>query len=106
MKKDSFVVFYMIVGLICIVLIGNVLLFYGFGAASESMNRRVRDAAFRSLVRQEIGWFDIRSNGMIVSQLAEDAAMLQAFAGEPIRTLSVSVSSVLVGLIISFVYMW
>lgn len=32
--------------------------------------------------------------------------MLHAFAGEPIRTLTVSVSSVVVGLVISFVYMW
>ena len=79
---------------------------FGFGKASEKMSKRVRDAAFQSLVRQEVAWFDIRSDGSIISQLAEDAAMLQAFAGEPIRTMSLSLSSVLVGLIISFVYMW
>lgn len=106
MKEDSFIVFYQIVGLIAMTLLGNVLLFYGFGIATEKMNKRVRDAAFSSLVRQEVSWFDVRSEGAIVSHLADDAALLHAFAGEPIRTMSLSISSVIVGLIISFVYMW
>jgi len=70
------------------------------------MNKRVRDAAFTSLLRQEVGWFDLRSPGTITSRLADDAAMLHAFAGEPIRTLVLNVSSVVVGVIVSFIYMW
>jgi ABC-type multidrug transport system fused ATPase/permease subunit len=67
---------------------------------------QVRDSAFMSLIRQEVAWFDMRAPGTITSQLADDAAMLQAFVGQPIRSLTVSVSSVVVGLILSFVYMW
>lgn len=67
---------------------------------------QIRDSAFTSLVRQEVGWFDLRAPGTITSQLADDAAMLHAFVGEPIRTITVAVSSIVVGLTISFVYMW
>jgi hypothetical protein len=40
---------------ICI--IGNVLTFVGFGTASERMSKRVRDASFAALLRQEVGFF-------------------------------------------------
>ena len=44
-------------------LIGCTFLYWGFGNASESINKRVRDLAFTSIVRQEIGWFDLRNPG-------------------------------------------
>ena len=87
-------------------LIGNVLLFYGFGTASERMNKRVRDAAFCSLIRQDVEFFDKRSVGSISSQLQDDAAKIYSFSGEPIRTFVVGIASLLVGIIISFVFMW
>lgn len=93
-------------GIVLSSLFGNMLLFYGFGTASEKMNKRVRDAAFLSLIRQEVGFFDLRPVGTITSQLQEDAALIHSFSGEPIRTLVMNLSSVLVGLIVSFVYMW
>ena len=46
------------------------------------------------------------SSGAITSQLAEDAALLHSFSGEPIRTLVLNLASVLVGVVISFIYMW
>jgi ABC-type multidrug transport system fused ATPase/permease subunit len=67
---------------------------------------QIRDSAFTSLIRQEVSYFDLRAAGTITSQLADDAAMLHAFVGEPIRTLTVSVSSVVVGLVVSFIFMW
>ena len=82
------------------------MLYWGFGVAAERMNRRVRDAAFSSLVRQEVAWYDVRSAGAITSRLSDDAALLHAYAGEPIRTLVASLSSVLVGVVVSFVFMW
>ncbi|CAB9500444.1 Leptomycin B resistance protein pmd1 [Seminavis robusta] len=106
MRDDSQRVFYEVLTIMVITLVGNMLLFYGFGTAAERMNKRIRDAAFKSLVVQEVGWHDLHPPAAIVAQMAEDTAMLHAFAGEPIRTFSISVSSVLVGLIISFVYMW
>jgi len=106
MRSQSFDVFYGFLGIIFSTLIGFALMFWGFGKASERMNKRVRDAAFTSLLRQEVAWFDVRSPGALTSRLSDDAALLHAFSGEPIRSLVLSLSSVLVGVIVSFVFMW
>jgi ATP-binding cassette subfamily B (MDR/TAP) protein 1 len=106
MRQESFKVAYGCVGVMVSTMIGNMLVFHGFGTASERVNKRVRDAAFVSLVRQEVGYFDLRSVGTITSQLEDDAALLHSFSGEPIRTLIMSVASVLVGVVIAFVFMW
>jgi ATP-binding cassette subfamily B (MDR/TAP) protein 1 len=106
MQALSFKIFYGFLGILCATIFGNVWLYWGFGTASERLNKRVRDAAFESLLRQEVGWFDVRSVATLASRLADDAALLHAFAGEPIRTLVLNLSSVLVGLVVSFIYMW
>mmetsp|Transcript_22456 Transcript_22456/g.33650 ORF Transcript_22456/g.33650 Transcript_22456/m.33650 type:complete len:120 (+) Transcript_22456:1016-1375(+) len=80
--------------------------FYGFGKAAERMNRRVRDTAFGSLVRQEVAYFDKHSVGSITTQLQEDATLIQSFSGQPIRVLSMTLASILIGLVISFAFMW
>lgn len=38
--------------------------------------------------------------------LGDDAALLHSFTGEPIRSVCASASSVLVGVIVAFIYMW
>jgi ATP-binding cassette subfamily B (MDR/TAP) protein 1 len=93
-------------GTILASLSGNILLYYGFGIAVERMNQRVRNNAFKSLCRQECGYFDFNPVGKITSELQDDAAMVHSFTGEPIRSLIVSLSSVLVGIVIGFYYMW
>lgn len=94
------------VAIIGATLIGNILLFYGFGTATERMNKRVRDDVFVALMRQEVSYYDSHKIGNISTSLEDDAAMIHSFSGEPIRSLTMSVASVLVGLVISFVYMW
>lgn len=66
------------------------------------MSKRVRDAAFSSLVRQEVSFFDMRSVGKITSELQDDAARVQTFTGDPIRSFLVAIASVLTGVILSF----
>lgn len=92
--------------LVCVCCGGNVLAFWGFGHASERMNRRVRDDAFYALVRQEVSFFDKRSVGKITSELQEDATRIQTFTGQPIRSLVIAASSMGIGLVLSFYYMW
>jgi len=87
-------------------IIGNVLLFRGFGLASERLNKRVRDESFIALVRQEVGFFDQRSVASLTSELQEDATRIQTFSNEPIRSAALAVSSFLTGVVLSFVFMW
>jgi len=93
-------------GNIAATIIGNLLLFYGFGKATEKMSKRIRDSAFESTLRQEVGYFDKNSVGSITTQLQDDAAMIHSFSGQPIRVLTMTLSSVLIGLILAFVFMW
>lgn len=106
MAELSLHIFYGTIGILCTTLLGDVLLYYGFGTATERMNKRVRDALFKNLVRQEISWFDVRPVGSITTQLSDDAALIHSFVGEPIRTLVLNLASVAVGLVVSFYYMW
>lgn len=87
-------------------LVGNVLVFKGFGTATERINKRMRDLTFSALMRQEVAFFDKRSVGSITSQLQDDVAFIFAFSGEPIRTLVINLASVLTGLTISMYFMW
>jgi len=106
MRENSFRLSYYWLAVATSCIVGNTLLFWGFGNASERMNKRVRDSAFGSLVRQEVAFFDKRSIGDITTQLQDDAAKLHTFTGEPIRTFLLNLSSVLTGLVISFIFMW
>jgi ATP-binding cassette subfamily B (MDR/TAP) protein 1 len=87
-------------------LVGNIILFLGFGTAQARLDKRIRDSAFASLVRQEITFFDKRSVGSISSQLQDDATKLQTFTGDPLRDITFALCSVIVGIAISFIYMW
>lgn len=106
MQSISFKLTYGWLAIIAAVMIGDVLVYFGFGTASERINKRVRDSAFTSLLRQEISYFDAHTVGTLTSQLSDDAAMIHSFSGQPIRQLVMSLSSVLVGVVVSFVYMW
>lgn len=57
MQDDSYVLsgYWIVVMVGCV--LGNVLTFWGFGMASERLNKRVRDSAFSSLLRQEVSFF-------------------------------------------------
>jgi len=106
LRSFSFDVTYAWIGLILSALIGNVLLYYGFGAATERMNKRVRDTIFVALMRQDIAYYDQNSVNNLSTRLEDDAAMMHSFSGEPIRQLTMTVASLLVGLFLSFYYMW
>lgn len=57
MQEESFVVSVYWAILLASCLLGFTLNFWGFGMASERLNRRVRDLAFSSLMRQEVAFF-------------------------------------------------
>lgn len=106
MRERSFQIFFGLLGVIGSTMLGFVTMFWGFGHASERMNKRVRDAVFANILRQEVAWFDAMPPATLISRLSDDAAMLHSFVGEPIRTLVASLASVLVAIIVAFVYMW
>jgi len=103
MRSTSFQVasYWVIVGVFGCVL-GSILTFYGFGTASERMNKRLRDSTFKALLRQEVAFFDKRSVGSITSQLQDDTGRIQAFSAEPVRSILTALSSIIIGVALSF----
>lgn len=85
---------------------GNIILFLGFGTAQARLDKRIRDSAFACLVRQEVAFFDKRSVGSISSQLQDDATKLRTFTGDPLRDITFALSSVVAGVLVSFIFMW
>lgn len=106
MQERSFEVGAMWAALMVNCMVGFTVMFAGFGRASERLSKRVRNDAFTSLIRQEIGFFDKRSVGQITSELQDDAARIHSFSGVPIRSALVALASVVTGLVLSFIYMW
>lgn len=103
MKSRSFEVagFWVLLLIACI--FGNLVTVWGFGTASERLNKRLRDSSFAALLRQEVAFFDKRSVAALTSQLQDDAARIHAFTGEPVRTFIVAVSSTITGVVVSLV---
>lgn len=86
--------------------VGWTMVYIGFGTASESLNRRMRDLVFTSLCRQDVAYFDKRSVGNITSQLQDDTSKVHGITGQPIRILIMNVTSVFTGIIVSLAFMW
>ena len=53
---------------------------YLFTTLGEKLTRRLRGATFQSILRQPVGWFDLKehSTGRLTSRLASDAALVKA----------------------------
>jgi ABC-type multidrug transport system fused ATPase/permease subunit len=87
--------------LIVLCIAGNLLQFYGFGYASDRLNKRIRDMSFLALLRQEVAFFDKRGVGSLLSQLQDDAARIHAFSGEPVRTVVAALASAVIGVVVA-----
>lgn len=81
---------------------------YMFGRSGEALTTRIRDLTFRSMLRQEISFFDdIKNNvGALTTRLATDASLVQGVTGIRLGGLLMSISNLGTALIIAFVYGW
>ncbi|XP_058745461.1 ABC transporter B family member 19-like [Vicia villosa] len=106
MKRD--------VGYLCLVLVG-----LGFGCilsmtgqqglcgwAGSKLTLRVRNLLFKSILKQEPGWFDFDENstGVLVSRLSIDAVSFRSVLGDRFSVLLMGLSSAAVGLGVSFAF--
>ncbi|KAL3938481.1 MAG: hypothetical protein SGBAC_006615 [Bacillariaceae sp.] len=106
MQALSFNIACGLAGVICSAVVGNSLVWYGFGTAAERLNKKARDAVFKNLLRQEVAWFDTQSVDALASRVADDTALLNTFCGSPVRMAIMNISSVFVGIATSFFFMW
>ncbi|PPD99648.1 hypothetical protein GOBAR_DD03288 [Gossypium barbadense] len=78
------------------------------GWAGTKLTVRVRDLLFRSILKQEPGWFDFEDNatGILVSRLSIDCLSFRSVLGDRYSVLLMGVSAAAVGLGISFYLEW
>lgn len=78
------------------------------GWAGTKLTIRVRDRLFRSILRQEPGWFDLETNspGSLVARLSGDCAAFRSILGDRVSVLLMGLGSAVVGLIASFLIDW
>lgn len=72
------------------------------------MTKRLRSQAFKTILTQEVGWFDQPENnvGTLTTKLAVEAAAVQGAMGVRIGTVLMNLANLGVGIILAFVYSW
>ena len=99
------------------------LVFYGLAALSfiteavqksifemigEKLTKRLRADLFRSILRQDISWFEDDANaiGVLASRLSTDVKLVRLVAGQSLASTLESCSALTTGIIISAIASW
>ncbi|KAF2756024.1 ATP-binding cassette transporter ABC4 [Pseudovirgaria hyperparasitica] len=79
-----------------------------FGYCSEKLIHRVRDKAFRTMLRQDIGYFDREENtaGALTSTLSTQTTSLAGLSGATLGTILNSVSTLIGAFALSLAIAW
>lgn len=105
-KANTYSMYFAITGVV--VGAATFLTIYSFTVAGEKLTERLRGMAFRAMLRQELGWFDDKSNGTgsLCARLSGDASAVQGATGQRIGTIVQSITTLILGVGLSMYYQW
>ncbi|KAK5639991.1 hypothetical protein RI129_010802 [Pyrocoelia pectoralis] len=105
-ESNKYVILFVAAGVITG--IATLLQIYMFGVAGEKLTMRLRQLMFSAMLRQEIGWFDDRENGVgtLCAKLSGEASNVQGATGQRIGTIFQSISTLVLSVGISMYYEW
>ncbi|CAL4974577.1 unnamed protein product [Urochloa decumbens] len=100
-------------GLMCVVLgivsiISIPVEYFLFGVAGGKLIERIRALSFRSIVHQDVAWFDDpkNSSGALGAKLSVDALNVRRLVGDNLALLTQVISTLITGFVIAFVADW
>lgn len=79
-----------------------------FQYSAQKLTRRLRSISFRTILKQEIGYFDEETNstGVLTTRLAEDANLVPGLTGPTFGGIIQAAGGLVAGLIIAFINCW
>ncbi|KAG2188229.1 hypothetical protein INT44_000981 [Umbelopsis vinacea] len=72
----------------------------------ESQTRRIRQLYVHSILRQDMGWFDMADEGSLTTRLASDTNMIQDGISEKFGLFIQGIAQFITGIVIAFVKGW
>jgi len=79
-----------------------------FNRLSETVTYHMRYGLYDSILGKNIGWFDLRENGVGVlsSAMASDTSLINGVSSESLGPQVESMFAMIVGIVIGFYYCW
>lgn len=81
---------------------------YFFSYAGELLTLRLRSQMFKAMLKQEIGWYDRKENGVgaLCARLSGEAALVQGATGQRLGTIMNSMATLVVSVGMALYYSW
>ena len=79
-----------------------------FAISGENLTKRLRTKAFKSMLSQDVAWFDNEENnvGVLTFKLAVEASAVQDATGIRLGFILQVLANLGVGIVIGFIYCW
>jgi len=79
-----------------------------YGNLGENVTLKIRQILYGSILRKNIGWFDLRENGIsiLTSAMAQDTSIINGVSTESLGPQVEGASAAIIGIVIGFYYCW